>query len=124
MLRFRQDGADDGGPVVKVRAGPNLRAIRKTARLLRAQDRLDEITEALLVLLRTSAQLADAVSSDDPMNDTPIYARAKLCAGHATMLIRLADLVGPVRGDSAFDRFLAELSTPAPGANDMPNDRL
>jgi len=124
MLRFGQDGADDGGPVVKVRAGPNLRAIRKTAQLLRAQDRLDEITEALLVLLRTSAELADEVSSDDPMNDVPIYARAKVLGGHASMLGQLADLVGPVRSDSAFDRFLAELSTPGAGANDMPNDRL
>jgi len=56
------------------------------------------------------------------MNDVPIYARAKVLGGHASMLGQLADLVGPVRSDSAFDRFLAELSTPGPGARDMPDD--
>ena len=101
------------GPV-----GSNVRAVRRMARLLHRAERTDEVADALLTLLATSAELADLVSSDDPANDTPIYARAKVLAGHATMLGQLAGLVGPVVADDVFERFVAELSTPSAGATD------
>lgn len=82
-------------------------------RLLRRSGRVDEVADALLVLLGTSAALADAVSSDDPVNDTPIYARQKVLSGHAGMLSQLAALVGPVREEDALDEFIKSLSRPA-----------
>jgi hypothetical protein len=110
--------ADDGGSIVSTRAGPNLRAIRKTARRLRADERTDTVTEALLVLLHTSAALADQVTADDPANDVPIYARQKVLSAHGTMLGQLAELVGPVTSDTALDAFLAALTVPWSGGSD------
>jgi hypothetical protein len=86
------------------------------ARLLQRAERTDEVADALLVLLVASAELADLVSSDDPANDTPVYARAKVLAGHASMLGQLAALVGPVVSEDSFERFMADLATPTPGS--------
>ena len=110
---------------MRSRTGPNVRAIRKTARRLRAEERTDDVSEALLVLLHTSAALADLVSSDDPINDTPIYARQKVLSAHGVMLGQLAALVEPVPSDTLVDQFLASLITPASSGSDWPaDDRL
>jgi hypothetical protein len=114
-----KNAADASDSLMTRPAGPNLRAARKMTRLLRKQDRLEEVSEALLVLLRSSAELADLVSSPGPLNDTPVYARAKVLAGHAAMLGQLAALVGVVQEDSGLDRFLAGLSEPGPGSTDV-----
>jgi hypothetical protein len=114
--------ADDRGLVVSGRSGPNLRAIRKTARRLRAEERTDSVSEALLVLLHSSAGLADLVTSGDPTNDVPVYARTKALAAHGTLLRQLADIVAPLNGDSAVDALLAELVQPGPGVTDVRED--
>jgi hypothetical protein len=93
--------------------------VRKLARSLRAEERTGDVSEALLVLLTTSAELADLVSSDDPVNDTPIYARQKVLSAHAAMLGQLAELVGPVdSADSLLEDFLRSLTVPAAGVMD------
>ena len=99
-------------------AGPNVRAIRNCARRLRAEERTDDISEALLTLLHTSADLADLVSSDDPINDTPIYARQKVLSAHAAMLAQLADLVQPTPAETLLDQFLASLTVPTGGGSE------
>jgi hypothetical protein len=75
------------------------------------------VIDALLLLLGTSARLCDLVSSDDPANDMPIYARQKVLSAQGTMLGQLAELVGPVRSDTALDEFLAGLTRPTGGGD-------
>jgi len=106
------------------RTGPNTQAIRKLARLLRSTERADDVSEALLVLLTTSARLTDLVSADDPTNDTPIYARQKVVSAHGTLLAQLGEWVAPARTDSELDVFLRGLLTPGAGSLDQGGDRL
>jgi hypothetical protein len=109
---------------MRSRTGPNARAVRKLARVLRNAERTDEVCEAMLVLLATSATLTDLVTANDPTNDTPIYARQKCVSAHGALLGQLAEWVGPAREDSELDRFLQSILTPGAGALDQGDDRL
>jgi hypothetical protein len=81
-------------------------------RTLARTERLSEIAAALGVLMVTSAELADLVTSDTPENDTPIYARAKVLSAHAAMLGQLHTMVGPAQEEGWLEQFIRDSSVP------------
>jgi hypothetical protein len=108
-----ESGRDVGLTVIRSTPS-NLRAAARALSKLRKQDRLDELGEALGVLLRTSAALVDDATG--PGSDMAGYARAQVIRVHAGILELLARLVGIEPESDLFASFLAQLSVPGPGA--------
>jgi hypothetical protein len=103
------------------RAKTNAEALDRALRRLRRAGRLDEMSEVVATLAGTSARLVDLVTSDDPINDTPIYARAAVVRAHAGVLVELRTLAPAVKPPNPFDaieKALAESMAPEPEPDD------
>jgi hypothetical protein len=81
-------------------------------RVLRREDRLDEIGESVLVLARSSAELVDGST----LHDAPVYARANALTAHAQILAQLGKLVGRADADDidALPASIVTASSPGP----------
>jgi hypothetical protein len=89
---------------------PNTTALRSALRKLRKQDRLDEVGQALGVLLVTSAKLVDEATG--PYSDVAGYARARIVQTHGGLLKQMDEHLAPTVGSSAADDFLRSLMVP------------
>jgi hypothetical protein len=90
--------------------GPNARAAAKLVRLLRTQDRLGEVEEALVALIVTSATLVDATTAD---SKAAAYAKAAVVRTHGGLIEQLRGSVGVGPGSERFAALIAELSKPS-----------
>jgi hypothetical protein len=103
-------GGDEVGFVTKRRARTNAEALEVVLRRLRREGRMDPMAEVVATLAGTSARLVDLVTSDDPLNDTPVYARAACLRVHAGVLVELRTLTPPIKPPDAYDEIAAALA--------------
>jgi hypothetical protein len=87
-----------------------LTSARKLARSLRAAERLDDTSEAVLTLAVGLAAATDAAIA----GETPGYNLERIANSYRNTLQLLSQLISPATPD-AFAEFLAELSTPSRG---------
>jgi hypothetical protein len=88
----------------------NERAARKLAHNLRASDRLDDTSDAVMTLAVGLAAATDAAIA----GETPGYNLERIANSYRNTLQLLSQLVTPATPDS-FAEFLREVSTPSPG---------
>ena len=101
-----------------MRARTNVNATRATIRSLRSQERVIAEHAGLAQLALSTAAALDSVLSDEAGKK---YAVAQVARAHLGALVALHELAPPDSAD-AWDRFMAEITTPAPGLPAMDAD--